>query len=222
MNFIIYFFVVIVCYLGLARSTEEQYFAINSITTIEELKNNIGKAPATLVLLGVKSHGTFLNSYYMRVKQVSAFYPAIEFYLRVPKPLATEYSRHIGLSIFSVTQTDRLSYSPEISIPGMSFVGNPQLGRWITVDHATKWSFYRAYRHLPVELGWENFSPTINEHLAYSKYANTKYVYLGADEQFGAKGPLTKKFLLRHRNNSSDYSAGISKSFFKSYFEFSL
>jgi hypothetical protein len=219
MNFIIYFFVVILAYLTLAKSTFDVYYTINTINQIQELPDATLHPPTTIILVSIKSHGTFLPSHYFRLKLVSAFYSSKIVHVKVPKHLAQKYSDSIGLSIYSVSNKDSDLNEKRVTIPGMYFVGNPQLGRWIYIAKEEKWSFYKAYQHLPQELGWENFRPSIED---YKEYLATKdaQAFNSHPQLFGPNGQLTKKFLLMHLSETTNNDRSMGLYLLRSYFNY--
>lgn len=219
MNFIIYFFVVILGYLTLAKSTNESYYQINAINDLQNLPEVSLHPPTTLILISIKSHGTFLPSHYFRLKLVSAFYNSKIIHVKVPKSLAIKYASAIGMSIYNISNRNNEHNETRIIIPGMFFVGNPQLGRWITIAKEERWSFYKAYQHLPQELGWGNFRPNINDYREYLETKNS-VEHNRHPQLFGPNGQLTKKFLLMHitYNNNSDRTLGLY--LLRSYFQY--
>ncbi len=219
MNFIIYFFVVILGYLTLAKSTNESYYPINTINNLQELPEASIHPPTTIILISIKSHGTFLPSHYFRLKLVSAFYSSKIIHVKVPKNLATKYANSIGMSIYSISNRNSDAKQIKRSIPGMFFVGNPQLGRWIYISKQEKWSFYKAYQHLPQELGWGSFRPSFED---YKEYLETKndVDFNSHPQLFGPNGQLTKKFLLMHISDNKSNDRTMSLYLLRSYFNY--
>lgn len=219
MNYIIYFFIIILGYLTLAKSTNENFFPINTIHDLENLPEANLHPPSTIILISIKSHGTFLQSHYFRLKLVSAFYSSKIIYVKVPKLLADKYFSSIGMSIYNFSNRTKDQNVNKVSIPGMFFVGNSQLGRWINILNEEKWSFYKAYQHLPIDLGWEEFRPKIED---YKQYFSSKNIMQESNRMhtqlFGINGQLTKKFLLKqmseNKNNDNKTNLNLLKSYF--------
>lgn len=217
MNFIIYFFIVILGYLTIAKSTNENYFSINTIDELKKLPEANLHPPTTIILVSIKSHGTFIPSHYFRLKLVSAFFSSKIVHVRVTKNLVSKYSSSLGLSIYSVSNQSEELNDTRITIPGMFFVGNPQLGRWVYLSQEERWSFYKAYQHLPSELGWAKFRPKITD---YKNYLETSphTEYNDYPSLFGTSGQLTKKFLLMHisdyKNDDNEMGIHLLRSYF--------
>lgn len=220
MNFIIYFFIVILGYLTLAKTTSIEDYSINSIQELSEIMIEKVPPPATFVLTGVRSKGQFIKSHYLNLRAVSAFNPSKDIQVRVPFSLFEKFKNHTGLSVFNI-QGDESSFENVISIPGMFFVGNPQLGKWISIEKKDYWSFYQAYLHLPFDLGWENFNPNEADWNAF-KNAKEGEVVNNHPQLFGANGQNTKKLILQYRNEKKNSSRHEGLKLIRSYFKFNI
>ena len=221
MNFIIYFFVVILGYLTLAKSTSESYISIQKIEDLNILPIAHLNPPSTIILVSVRSHGNFIPSHYFRLKIVSAFNQSSILHVRVPKNLALQYESYLGMSIYNISSQGEEFNNNLVSIPGMYFLGNPQLGRWVYVNNEEKWSFYKAYQHLPLELGWGSFRPTLNDFKNYHE-TNKSQEFNPYPDYFGINGSQTKKFLLMHLSQDHVNPKAMSLFLLKSYFNYKL
>jgi len=221
MNFIIYFFVVILGYLTLAKSTNENYLAINHIEDLSIFPEATLHPPTTVILVSIRSHGNFIPSHYFRLKFVSAFYQSKIIHVRVPKHLVSTYEAALGMSIYSISSQGKSFNDNRMTIPGLYFVGNHQLGRWIYVNNEEKWSFYKAYQHLPLELGWGTFRPSFSDYKNYLAI-NKKEVFNPYPELFGINGKHTKKFLLMHMTQDNNNTKAMSLFLLRSYFHYKL
>ena len=217
MNFIIYFFIVIIGYLSIAKTTYDHSSSIEKISDIAKLENTRLTPPATIVLLSIKTHGTFIKSHYLRLKLIGAFHTSKDFYVRVPRMLVDHYANYIGMSIYNISNQSSDFNNDIITLPGLYFVGNPQLGRWIYLDGEEKWSFYKVYQHLPNDLGWENFVPTLKDYKEYINRNKKTDSYISYEHLFGPNGQLTKKFILKHIKEHKN-NDGLSIELLKSYF----
>jgi hypothetical protein len=221
MNFIIYFFVVILGYLTIAKSTNENYLAINSVEELSKLPETNLNPPSTVILISIRSHGNFIPSHYFRLKIVSAFNQSKIVHVRVPKNLVNRYASSLGFSIYNISPQGIDDNDTRLSIPGMYFIGNPQLGRWVYINNEEKWSFYKAYQHLPLELGWGNFRPSLNDFKSYHEVKKAEEFNPYTD-LFGMNGQHTKKFLLMHMNQDNNNTKSMSLFLLKSYFNYKL
>lgn len=221
MNFIIYFFIVILGYLTIAKSTNENYLSITKIEDLSKLPEVALHAPTTVILISIRSHGNFIPSHYFRLKLISAFYNSKILHVRVPKNLIDKYDSSLGMSIYSLFSKGKELSDNRITIPGFAFIGNPQFGRWIYFNNEERWSFYKAYQHLSLELGWGNFRPSMTD---FKKYLDIKELneFNPHPDLFGMNGSHTKKFLLMHMTQDSTNTKAMSLFLLKSYFNYKL
>lgn len=205
MNYIIYYFVIIVIYLGIARSSDQQYSSISSINKVSDLSQYLAQPPSTAILLSVEEQGVFIHSFYFQIKVINAFYESKKIYVRVPKPLAKEYAKYIGLSILSSSNENENLQDAFPSPPGISFLGNPLLGKWIYVEGLYIWNFYNAFDHLKEELGWFDFKPSNLFKEMYENARSRNEIFLGNINSyplFGPRGIITRKMLRSTLNNN--------------------
>lgn len=220
MNFIIYFFIVILGYLTLAKTTNVEDYSINKIQDLSEIVLEKIPPPATFVLTGSKVKGQFIKSHYISLRVVSAFHSSKDIQVRVPLSLFQKVRGNIGLSIYNL-ESELSNLENVTTIPGLFFVGNPQLGKWTNIHGTNFWSFYNAYKHLPIELGWENFTPNKKDFFLLQK-SREGDVINNHKQLFGINGLYTKKLILEYRYEKNDSNRHEGIKLIRSYFKFKI
>jgi len=218
MNLIIYYFIIIIAYLGLAQTKINDQSTSISISKQSDFINYIGTAPASVILLSIVEHGVFMKSYFFYCKIVSAYNSSRKVFVRAPKNVAMELQKYIGLSILSVDSNMNKGEFMGVSLPGLIFVGNPKLGIWVDEGNEIKWQFYRPFKFLQKELGWNNFIPTTKDLISGINVNHENF----KNDLFGPTGNLSRKFLFSERLKKTGISKKKKRNTFSNIFNLNL
>jgi hypothetical protein len=203
MNIFLYYFTIILLYLGIGQIQRVDLYAFRPINDIQSLANYINNHPASVVLTNISEEGQFLKTYSFDLLIIRPNFPLSKFKIKVSKKMAEQYSTFLGLSIANTQITDqiRIIYTP--LPPGSLLVGNASLGRWEMENGKQTWDFFPQYAHLPEELGWDNFIPEYSFYLDTIEHVNKNLAYLGPAQEFGRGQLLTDQFLKKHLPKST-------------------
>jgi hypothetical protein len=195
MNVIIYYFIVTILYLGVATFKTNHENGALVINEVDELATQINTNTSNLILLSILKQGTVIESYFFRLKLVSAFEPSKYFLVKVPHALAKQYEKFRGLSILSSNLLEDYNLDTLPSPPGFNFMQDMQLGFWVQQNRTLVWNFHPQFEFLYKELGWLDYRPTWGFFQFFHMKKIEKKVVYGLTKEFGPKGNLTKKFL---------------------------
>lgn len=136
--------------------------------------------PYSMILVDVYKEGVFIKTSYIRIKLVSPFHDSIFLTYKVNSSYYHYLKPYIGYEV--------LHHKPESAMPmntilppGFSFVGNPVLGYWRKKSGTKYWAFYRFYKDLYQELGWDtpvgDYRPDVTSYRSLRKLSVSNKQY---------------------------------------------
>lgn len=215
MNRLIIYIILLLVYLGLSKSLSPSEYGINYVFNEESLSKLVGAGPVSVILTDIHSTGFIIKTYYHKYKVVYGFQSYEEIIARTSSQFSEQNKKHIGLSIFRRFEDDKIESTP--LPPGSIFVGDRSFGLWEKNRLGNKsWKFFKAYRHLPVYLGWGKFKPTYKFYQETRVRMNNNETFYGFNDEFGLDGEITKQFLPGFFKRKSDKKIDF-KAFLKDY-----
>jgi hypothetical protein len=191
MNKVFLYLVFIISYVLMEKTFFPEDYGVQYIKTVTELEPLIEYRPASIILTNIHKKGFLFKSYYLQLRIVYPNYPAVDLIVKTKKKFAEINEKYLGMSIYQIDESG--SVKALAMPPGMIFVGNRTIGKWVRKEKKSYWEFYRAYDHLPEELGWMKFEPSIDFYQrALEKYREFEPFY-GLEKEFGLKGSVTKQ-----------------------------
>lgn len=195
MNKIALYILLIICYLGIAKSFSPTELGVTFVKDIDDLSRLVSRAPVSVILTDMHSTGFFIKSHYHKYKIVYGFSSyADEIVVRTSKEFSLKNKNNIGMSIFRRSGKDFSENSTPLP-PGSIFIDDPSFGRWRTNPNSgiIYWKFYRAYKFLPKQLGWGKFSPTSKMYSKVLAHIGQNKPFHGLNNEFGTEGIITKE-----------------------------
>jgi hypothetical protein len=193
MNKIALYILLVICYLGLAKSFSPTELGVSYITNREDLSLLANDAPVSVILTDMHSTGFIIKTHYHKYRVVYGFKAPDEIVVRASKKLTLENKKYIGMSVFRRNSRDLVDNFTPLP-PGSLFVGDPAFGRWKMTNSGTKrWYFYRSYRSLPKLLRWGKFKPNIDFYNKVKAFIGQNKPFFGVNNEFGSMGSITKK-----------------------------
>lgn len=191
-NKIVLYIIVILLYLGLAKSFSPSEFGINYVLNNQSLAKMVKGGPVTVILSDMHSTGFLIKTYYHKYKVVYGFQSVEELIVRTSGKFMERHRNHLGMSIFRRLENDQEEF---VALPpGSLFIGDRSFGEWILDNSGEKvWRFYRPYRNIPNYLGWKDFKATYKLYQKISLYRNQQKDFFGLQKEFGVNGVVTKK-----------------------------
>ena len=191
-KFVIYIFIVLI-YLGLSKNFSPSEYGVAYIQNFEQLSAHIPGAPVTAILTDYHTSGFLIKTHYLKLKIVKGFESVDELILRTPSDFAEQNIRYIGLSIFRRFERDQIEDTTPLP-PGSIFLNDREFGVWRNGPSGDKeWRFYRAYRNLPLYLGWGKYRPSYQFHEKAQVHIGQHKPFFGLYDNFGPEGELTRK-----------------------------
>ncbi len=193
MNKVAIYVLILLIYLGLAKSFSTNELGLAYIKNVNSLSQIVEGTNLTAILTDTHSTGFLIKTYYQKYKIVYGLDTPKEIIVRTSRKFATENLTNIGLSLFRRYNKDELENTTPLP-PGVIFIGDPAFGRWKYAPSGRKvWHFFKAYRNLPKDLGWDEFKPSKKFlELAQSHIGQNKAFY-GENLEFGSKGYISQK-----------------------------
>lgn len=215
------YLIIMLLYLGISKSFSPSEFGINYILNNNSLSKIVKGAPVSVLLVDMHTTGFIINTYYHKYRIVYGLQGAEEVIVRTSRQFAKDHFNHLGMSIFRRFEEDlREDFTP--LPPGSLFVGDRSFGSWVKHNSGEKvWQFYRPYRFISKQLGWEDFLPTYAFTQKVSNYMNSQKPFYGPNNEFGTNGSISRKvyinYFSRQKPQSIDFKKVI-KDYFKENF----
>lgn len=193
MNKIALYILLVISYLGLAKSFSPTELGVSYIANKEDLSLLANDAPVSVILTDMHSTGFIIKTYYHKYRIVYGFKTLDEIVVRASKKITQESKDFIGMSVFRRNGRDLVDNFTPLP-PGSIFVGDPAFGRWkMTNSGKKRWYFYRAYRSLPKLLRWGKFKPNVDFYNKVKAFIGQNKPFFGLNNEFGTMGSITKK-----------------------------
>lgn len=193
MNRVAIYILLVIFYLGLAKSFSPTEFGVSYISAKEDLSLLTNDAPVTIILVDMHSTGFMIKTHYHKYRIVYAYRGSDEIVVRASKKFTAENKSNIGMSIFRRNGRDMVdNYTP--LPPGSIFVGDTAFGRWKNSNSGVKyWRFYKPYRFLKRLLRWGDFAPNVEFYNKVKAHIGQNKPFYGLDNEFGTNGEFTKQ-----------------------------
>lgn len=211
------YLIIMLLYLGISKSFSPSEFGISYILNDNSLAKIVQGAPVSVVLVDMHKTGFLINTHYHKYKIIYGFQAVEEIVVRTSSKFAQQHSNNLGLSIFRRYENDlKEDFTP--LPPGSIFIGDRSFGRWVKDNSGESvWKFYRPYRNIPVQLGWDDYIPTLKDANQINNYALSKKPFYGPNNEFGTDGSVSKKvysnYFGRQKPKSIDFKKVISDYF---------
>ncbi len=193
MNKIAIYVLIILIYLGLAKGFSTNELGLAYIKNANSLSQIIEGTNLTAILIDTHATGFLIKTYYQKYKVIYGFDAPKEIIVRTSRKFAIDNIEHIGMSLFRRYNKEDVENTTPLP-PGSLFVGDPSFGRWKYAPSGRKvWHFFKAYKSLPDQLGWQKFRPTkkfsemVQSHIGQSK------PFFGEELEFGTKGYISRE-----------------------------
>lgn len=215
------YLIIVLLYLGISKSFSPSEFGISYIVNDSSLSKLVQGAPVSVILVDMHTTGFIINTYYHKFKVVYGLQAVEEVVVRTSRHFAMKHQNHLGMSIFRRYENNlKEDFTP--LPPGSVFVGDRSFGSWVKHSSGESyWTFYRPYRNIPFQLGWDNFRPNYDFVSTINNYMFTKKPYFGANNEFGTQGSISKKiysnYFSRQKPKSIDFKKVI-RNYFKENF----
>jgi len=211
------YILLILIYLGMAKSFYPQEESIESINSNQDLAVLIHESPATAVLIDQFTTGFILPTYFQKYMVVSLYRPSYVLTVRTHRAWWEAQKDYLGMSIFTRIN----NFTPEVFLPtppGAAFIDDPTLGEWYEESKEEHWRFHRPYRELlPELLGWDNFVPNRTFFNMAKLHQEQQKVFYGLNNEFGTKGTIGQRLLI-HSILRPDNKEMTIKEYLKSWF----
>jgi hypothetical protein len=190
------YILLILIYLGLAKSFYPAEQAVKSVQGIEDFAHQIQDAPVTVILIDYFKTGFIIKTYFQKYMVVPIYRPAEALLVRTNRDFWNQNKDYLGMSVFSRYEKDQFEVNFPTP-PGSIFIGESTLGQWIRQENGEKkWSFHRPYRDtLPEVLGWGEFTPDYRFYENSKLYLGQQKIFWGLNNEFGTNGTMTSKLL---------------------------
>ncbi|MBL7664759.1 MAG: hypothetical protein JNM93_06465, partial [Bacteriovoracaceae bacterium] len=177
MNRIAFYVLLILVYLGLAKSFSSNELGIAYLKNASGLSKIVKGNNVTAILVDMHATGFIIKTYYQKYRLVYPFEKTKEIIVRVSRKFAHECKDFIGLSLFRRLEKESLENTTPLP-PGSLFVGNTSFGRWKQLNSGHQgWVFFMAYSAIPRELGWLDFQPN-------TEFVDSLQTHLGQNKPF--------------------------------------
>ncbi len=190
------YILLILIYLGLAKSFYPQEESIEVINDARDLAALIHESPATAVLIDQFTTGFIIPTYFQKYMVVSLYRPSYILTVRTNHRWWESQKDYLGMSIFTRVN----NFTPELFLPtppGAAFLDDPTMGEWYDENHEDRWRFHRPYRELlPELLGWDNFVPNRTFYNLAQLHQEQHKVFYGLNNEFGTKGTIGQRLLI--------------------------
>lgn len=211
------YLLLILLYLGLAKSLSQNELGLFYINNVNEIDKVIEGAPVSVILTDIHSTGFIIKTYYQKWRIVHGYRPPEEIIIRCSRKFAAQNTANIGMSIFRRSSKNYTSNTTPLP-PGSIFIDDPAFGRWRMADSGQRvWRFYRAYRGFANLLGWGDWRPTTQFAQKIQVHINQNKAFYGDENQFGINGEITKKGFPEYLSKAKKSDKNI-KNLFLEYF----
>jgi hypothetical protein len=201
--------------LGLSKSLSPSEYGVNYVFNEQTLEKVIGPGPVSVILIDIHSTGFIIKTYYHKYKVVYAFQGYEEIITRTSSSYSSKHAKNIGLSVFRRYEDGKTNHTP--LPPGSIFIGDRNFGAWYkSINDEKLWKFYRAYRHLPSYLGWEDFKPSYRFYQEIQVRMNKNQTFFGFNDEFGIEGEITRSFFPNYFKRQTVKNINFKK-FFNDY-----
>lgn len=217
MNKFVIYIVLVLLYLGVAKSLSPSEYGISYIQNEKSFSEFITGSPVSVILIDVHSTGFIMKTYYHKYKIVYGFQSYDEMIVRTSNLFHEKYSKYLGLEIFRRYEDKKEEFS--LQPPGSVFIGDRHFGHWqVTKEGPRVWEFYRVYRNIPEQLGWNKWKPSFEFYTSMQTHLAQKKPFYGLNNEFGVKGHLTQENFPAYFEKAKTQPVEI-KQFFLDYFK---
>lgn len=217
MNRSVYYVLLLLIYLGIAKGLAPSEFGIDYIRSSKDLSRIIPGAPLTAILIDTHSTGFIIKTYYQKYRIIYGFQTVEELIVKTSRNFAESSKENIGLSLFRRSSHKKENFTPVP--PGSLYIGNKEYGYWKYYPKNLRyWKFYRVYRNLPKFFGWGNFKPNKIFHSNLKEALKQGTPFIGEAFGFGPTGELTQKAFPEHFQNNLNNKITLSQ-LLKNYFK---
>lgn len=191
MQKILLYLILIISYLGLSKGLSPSELGMDYVPNEKSLGRTFPGENISIILTDIHATGFLIKTYYQKYRLVYGFQGIEEVIVRTSRDFATKNKANIGMSIFRRhDKGEDLLPMP----PGVSYVGNRGFGEWRADRNKNQvWRFYRAYKNLPIYLGWGKWRPDQLFYEEYIAYKERNKPYYGRNNEFGSAGKVSRK-----------------------------
>ncbi len=191
MKKITYYLILVLIFLGLSNSLAPIQQNTPYVQSEQVLPGMFPGAPLSLILVDTFYTGVFIKTYYLKLLVFHGFKRSDIYVVRTPKEYWKTTQNYFGMALFQrgeLRNSENLTPSP----PGSLFIGDPSFGGWeIMADGQKVWTFFRAYRTFPDELGWGQWRPTFDFYTKMKSYLDNDMPFFGPAHEFGQNGTIS-------------------------------
>lgn len=217
MNKFIVYIVLVLIYLGVAKSLSPSEYGISYIQNEKSFSELIIGNPVSVILADVHATGFIIKTYYHKYKIVYGFHSYDEMIVRTSNLFHEKYSKYIGMEIFRRYEDKKEEFS--LQPPGAVFIGDRHFGHWQVHEGGPKvWEFYRVYRNIPDQLGWGKWRPNFDFYANMQSHLAQKKAFYGLNNEFGPTGVITQKSFPAYFDKTQTTPTSV-KQFFLDYFK---
>lgn len=210
MGRVLYYVLLILIYLGIAKGLAPSEFGIDYIRSNRDLSKLIPGAPITAVLIDTHSTGFIIKTYYQKYRVIYGFQTVEELIVKTSSNFAEISKAHIGLSLFRRDSQKTESFTP--IPPGSLYIGNKEYGFWkYQKGDKRTWKFYRVYRNLPKFFGWGDFRPSQQFYAELRQALKSDTPFIAEEYGFGPTGERTQKYFPDYFKNTSDNKVTLTQ-----------
>lgn len=203
MGRVLYYVLLILIYLGIAKGLAPSEFGIDYIRTNRDLSRLIPGAPVTTILIDTHSTGFIIKTYYQKYRVIYGFQTVEELIVKTSSKFAKSSKALIGLSLFRRDSQKTENFTP--IPPGSLYIGNKEYGFWkYQKEDKRTWKFYRVYRNLPKFFGWDDFKPSQQFYAELKQALKEDKPFIAQEYGFGPEGVKTRKSFPDYFKNTSD------------------
>jgi hypothetical protein len=181
----------ILAYLGLSKLLSPSELGMDYISNEAAMSKVFPGENVSAILLDMHATGFFMDTYYQKYRLVYNFQSSEEVIVRTSKNFAKKNKHHIGLSLFRrIDGLEEIIPMP----PGSEYVGKKEFGEWVpSPQGGLVWKFFKAYKNLPLFLGWGEWTPTPAFVDAVKQAHYRQLPFFGVSNEFGSQGEITRQ-----------------------------
>lgn len=189
-KFFLYFMLIII-YLGLAKTLSPSEIGVHYLQNERGFSNIIKSDVSTLILVDTHATGFLIKTYYQKYRVISGYDNIEELIVRTSREFAKKNLTNIGLSIYR-RYDNKEEFLP--LPPGTLYLGKREFGEWKTNKKGeTKWKFNKSFKNFPKYLGWGKFRPDENFYQQTKVHTTLNKPFFGINGEFGPNGKITKE-----------------------------
>ena len=215
MNKFILYGLLLLIYLGLSKTFSPSEYGISYINSDDSLSALIAGVPVSVLLVDIHHTGFLIKTYYHKYKVIYGYQSYEELIVRTSKIYSDQKKPYLGMAVFRRDRDGIENHTP--LPPGSVFIGDKNLGKWITHPSGEKrWRFFGVYRNLVHFLGWQGFEPSLQLRNKIQIFLEQEKPFFGENKEFGLTGTITQTSFpaFFNRSNQSKIS---SENYFERY-----